>query len=185
MKLNLGCGGNRRDGYVNVDRFPHFHPDVVWDLETFPWPFDADSVDAVALIHVLEHLGGVPDVFIGVMKELHRVCRAGAQIEIIVPHPRSDSFISDPTHVRPVTLDTLTLFNKQWNREVLAEGKANTPLGLYHDVDFAVRKVDHRLTPRWAERLTSGQADRHDILYAMETYNNVIEETLYVLEVLK
>ncbi|WP_029006795.1 class I SAM-dependent methyltransferase [Azospirillum halopraeferens] len=185
MKLNLGCGGNKRDGYVNVDKFPHFTPDVVWDLERFPWPFETDGAEAVALTHVLEHLGGPPDVFIGVMKELHRVCRAGARIEIVVPHPRSDSFISDPTHVRPVTLETLFLFNKDWNRAVLAEGKANTPLGLYHDVDFAVTRVDHRLTPRWAERLTSGRVSQEELRDAMDTYNNVIEETLYVLEVRK
>ena len=42
IRLNLGCGQNKLDGYVNVDKYPTFSPDVLWDLETFPWPFDTD-----------------------------------------------------------------------------------------------------------------------------------------------
>jgi|GEM_PF-1906114 len=40
LKLNIGCGFNKIDGYVNVDAFPDCSPDVLWDLETTPWPFE-------------------------------------------------------------------------------------------------------------------------------------------------
>ena len=36
-------------------------------------------------------------------------------IKIIVPHPRHDDFISDPTHVRPITILGLQLFDKDLN----------------------------------------------------------------------
>ena len=64
MKLNLGCGQNRLDGYVNADREPVVEPDVVMDLEEFPWPFDEHSVDEVMANHVLEHVGARAEVFI-------------------------------------------------------------------------------------------------------------------------
>jgi hypothetical protein len=29
MKLNIGCGFNKHDGFVNVDQFPECEPDVL------------------------------------------------------------------------------------------------------------------------------------------------------------
>ena len=83
MKLNLGCGPPKLPGYLNVDRYGE--PDLRLDLEQFPWPWASDSVDEVLASHVLEHLGTTPDAFIGVMKELYRVCRNGAEVRIAVP----------------------------------------------------------------------------------------------------
>ena len=53
--------------------------------------------------------GRIRRVFLGMMKELYRICRDGAEIEINVPHPRHDNFIGDPTHVRIITPDTLLI----------------------------------------------------------------------------
>ena len=40
MKLNLGSGSKILKGYVNVDKFQYYNPDVVHDLEKFPYPFE-------------------------------------------------------------------------------------------------------------------------------------------------
>ena len=63
LRLNLGCGMNRLDGYVNVDRYGE--PDLRHDLEVVPWPWPDDSVSEVLLKHVLEHLGRDPSVYLG------------------------------------------------------------------------------------------------------------------------
>ena len=110
LKLNLGCGSTKFDGFIGVDMYGN--PDVRHDLEKFPWPWADSTVDEVALVHVLEHLGRDPDVFIGIIKELYRVCRNGALIHIVVPHPRHDNFLGDPTHVRPITYQVMQLFDK-------------------------------------------------------------------------
>jgi hypothetical protein len=50
MKLNLGCGQNKRDGFVNIDKYPTFAPDLLWDLEQTPYPFEAGSVTEITMM---------------------------------------------------------------------------------------------------------------------------------------
>ena len=85
------------------------------DLEKFPYPFDENSVDQIYMSHVLEHIGGESSVFNLIMQELYRICKNNSIIDIFVPHPRNDDFLSDPTHVRPITGMTLCLYDKELN----------------------------------------------------------------------
>ena len=52
-KLNLGCGFDKRDGFVNADNFKECEPDVFMDLEQTPWPLENNGYDYVLLKHVL------------------------------------------------------------------------------------------------------------------------------------
>ena len=45
MKLNLGCGHDHKEGYVNVDVSDLGNPDMVVDLEVTPWPWEDGIVD--------------------------------------------------------------------------------------------------------------------------------------------
>jgi SAM-dependent methyltransferase len=92
--LNLGSGRQYRPDAVNVDVTGDTSPDVVHDLNRRPWPFAADQFDRVIATDVLEHL----DDTAAAMAEVHRVCAAGAIVELIVPHFSSDGAFTDPTH---------------------------------------------------------------------------------------
>lgn len=81
-KLNVGCGKFKKEGYVNVDSYANFNPDVLWDLDVVPYPFPANSFDRIEADHVLEHLTKPFDV----IREFHRIAKPGARIEIRVPH---------------------------------------------------------------------------------------------------
>ena len=70
MRLNLGCGSNKRDGFVNVDLSPLCDPDMVWNLEETPWPWPDSSVSEVVLIHVLEHLGETTEKYFNVLRSM-------------------------------------------------------------------------------------------------------------------
>jgi hypothetical protein len=183
LRLNLGCGMNHRQGYVNVDRFGE--PDVRHDLETFPWPWADDSVEEIVLSHVLEHLGQDPDVFLEIFKEMYRVCRGGATVRIIVPHFRHDYFYSDPTHVRAITTHTLSLFSQRLNQEFIQRNAANSPLGLYLGVDFELTEARFKPSDTWFRLHPEPEVDLEKLLFEGSIYNNLIEEIHMTLRTVK
>lgn len=183
MKLNLGCGSQIFDGWVNVDKFGK--PDQILDLETFPWPWDDNSADEILLSHVLEHLGQKPEVFIAIMRELYRVCRDGATLRVRVPHPRHDTFLTDPTHVRPITAATMEMFSRTANLEWQRTGGTNTPLALYHDVDFELVSARSELDEPYRSMYRDGKISAQDLEKLDRTLNNVVVEIEMVLKAKK
>lgn len=185
LRLNLGCGAKKRDGWVNVDRSPQCQPDMVVDLEAIPWPWPDNSVAEVIAVHVLEHLGREPDSFIAIMGELHRVCAHGAQIHIVVPHPRHTDYLNDPTHVRPITPETLQMFSRKANDRWAEKGWSNTPLAIYTGIDFDLLDVGVGLDARWQAKLDRGEVTWADIEEAHLERNNVVKEYRIRLQAVK
>jgi hypothetical protein len=194
IRLNLGCGANRIEGWLNVDCLgpPVCNPDVVWDLNVTPWrigeqataryhrPLEDSSVTEITLNHVLEHLGATPALFIMIMKEMYRVCEHQALIRIAVPCIRHDDFWGDPTHVRPVTPQIMELFSLRKNKEWREMGAANSCLAMAHGVDFDLESVEQVLDPRFDHL-----KDKPDIAVMAETSWNVIKEIRMVLRSVK
>ncbi|MFB5605886.1 MAG: hypothetical protein ACE5RF_03855 [Nitrosarchaeum sp.] len=108
MKLNLGCGTEYKDGWVNVD-MGNVNCDVKHNIEKFPWPFENSSVNEILMKHVFEHISKTN--FIDVMKEIYRVSENGAIINIESPYAGSDNFWTDPTHKFPMTPRTFDYFD--------------------------------------------------------------------------
>lgn len=183
LKLNLGCGQNHRSGYVNVDKFGQ--PDLVCDLEQFPWPWADNTVIEVVLHHVLEHLGETQAIYLAIFQELYRVCQPNAVVKIAVPHPRHNNFLDDPTHVRAVTAEGLALFSQRNNRLWQEQGLLNTPLGLILGVDFEIIRLTYILEEPWLSRHRCHEITDEDLQYAERHYNNVFRSLLVDLQVIK
>lgn len=183
LKLNLGSGQNPKPGYVNVDKFGA--PDVTWDLEVFPWPWETDSVGEVVMNHVLEHLGAETRVHFGLMQQLYRVCRDGALVHIAVPHPRHDDFLGDPTHVRAFMPQTFELYSKESCRKWAAGGFANSPLAAQLDVDFELVQLKLNLDEPWRSRFADGALTLPELNEAVKRFNNVVKELRVDLRVKK
>jgi predicted SAM-dependent methyltransferase len=185
MKLNLGCGNTKLDGFVNCDQQESCNPDRIVDLEVLPWPFDDNCAEEVVLSHVLEHLGESAKVYLAVIKELYRICAPDAVVRIAVPHPRHDDFLTDPTHVRPILPEQFYMFSKRINAEWRAGGYANTPLADYLDVDFEVEDVSWTVEGDWLTRLQAGEIDTAKLAEAARAQNNVLKEAKITLRVKK
>lgn len=53
VRLNLGCSSYYIPGFINVDQFEKFHPDLVADARDLPYA--PDTVDEIYAGHLLEH----------------------------------------------------------------------------------------------------------------------------------
>lgn len=99
MRLNLGCGALIVPEFVNVDQYEGPGIDVVMDLDTFPWPWEDESVDEVLALDVYEHV----DDPVGFVNEMWRVCRPGAKIRLRTTKWDTRQSFTDPTHKRWLT----------------------------------------------------------------------------------
>ena len=185
MRLNLGCGQHKVPGYLNVDKSPECSPDKVVDLEKVPWPFEDSSCEEVLFTHVLEHLGQQTTTYLAIMRELYRVCRPDALVRIVVPHPRHDTFLIDPTHVRAILPESMLLFSKKRNRECKEKGIPDSPLGLTLNVDFELVEVSQSPDPAWEKEIAAGKMTGEQVLGIARLYSNVIQEITIVMKAIK
>jgi predicted SAM-dependent methyltransferase len=82
MRLNLGCGNDIKEGYINIDKFNNTNG-VDLNADIMKLPFKDETIDEVYISHVLEHFSfdGVQLIF----KEINRVLMIGGDLEIYVP----------------------------------------------------------------------------------------------------
>ena len=106
LKLNLGGGKQKKEGYINIDIVTLPSVDIVHDLNN-GIPFEDDTVDEVYSQHFLEHL---PDT-VKIMEEIYRVCKKDALVRIKVPYFKSIGAFKDPTHVSFFTERTFEYFD--------------------------------------------------------------------------
>ena len=105
--LDLGCGNKKRSGAIGVDFNERTSADIIHNLNIFPYPFEDSSFDEIYLDNTLEHLDDV----LGVMEEVHRICKPGGIVKVIVPYFRSTWAYIDPTHKHFFTVDSFAYFD--------------------------------------------------------------------------
>ncbi|MFO5440950.1 MAG: class I SAM-dependent methyltransferase, partial [Dolichospermum sp.] len=94
LRIDLGCGINKPNGFVGVDLYPGLGVDIVADLSQ-RFPFEDNSVDEVRAHDIIEHL---PER-IHTMNEIWRICKPGAKVNNRVPSTDGRGAFQDPTHI--------------------------------------------------------------------------------------
>ncbi len=129
-KLNLGCGKDIKEGYINLDIVSLEGVDVVADIEK-ELPFEDNYFDEVYSDNVLEHVENLDML----LKELHRICKKEGLIHIIVPHFSFFGSYTDPTHKRFFGYNTFDYFTK------------GSDYNFYSNIEFDI--VDKQLQYYW------------------------------------
>ncbi len=100
MKIDVGSGTYKRPGFIGVDVIPGSDTDVVCDIEREIWPFGENSIGSVFSSHCFEHVR--PESMPHIFKELSRICRDGAELEIWHPYGfHRDGFVMG--HINQIT----------------------------------------------------------------------------------
>lgn len=161
LKLDLGCGMHKKQGFLGVDLSADCQADIMHDLRIAPWPFAANQVAEVHCSHFFEHLDGRERM--AFMNELWRVMKPGAKAVIITPYWNTLAAIQDPTHAWPPVCETsYNYFNKQW-REL--SGVQHYPI--HCDFELAIL---FSLEPEW------NSGDKEQKSFALKYQNRVVRE---------
>jgi len=112
IKLDIGCGNNRQEGFVTLDRSKECKPDIIWDIQKFPYPIPKEACHMVLMSHIWEHIE--PKFRVDVLNEVWRICRKGGQVLISTPYYLSFWASQDPTHYPCANEATFTYFDPRY-----------------------------------------------------------------------
>jgi len=126
LKLDIGCGKNKREGFRGVDQYAMDGVDDICDLRKTPWRFypqgtdgaasyvlEPGSVEEVNCSHFLEHLTSTERVHF--LNELYRVLMVGGKATVVTPHWASNRAYGDPTHQWPPVSEMFFYYlSKEW-----------------------------------------------------------------------
>lgn len=141
--IDLGAGNRRAvPEAISVDVSSATKPDVNWNLNSVPYPFDDSSASMVYCRDVLEHV----DDLVLVLEEIHRIGRRDCIVEITAPHYSCSNTFRDPTHRRGFSAGSFDYF------------EPHSPYGYYSHATFRVaRRFIHfhntrgkRFLEKWA-----------------------------------
>lgn len=133
LRLDLGAGQRKEEGWTSIDISPESGADIVHDLRQTPWPFGDDSVDEARALHFLEHLGGMERM--AFLDELWRVLKPGANVLIIVPYWSSMRAYQDPSHAWPPICEASMLYaNRGWREQ---NGLSHYPIKCDYDFNYS------------------------------------------------
>lgn len=93
IKIDLGCGGSKQDGWIGLDKGQHGKTDIVCDL-SLGIPLEDNYADEIRAYDFIEHM---PDK-IKIMNEIFRVAKPGCRIDIFVPSTDGRGAWQDPDH---------------------------------------------------------------------------------------
>ena len=82
LKLHLGCGSQKKAGFINIDHRATPATDMVCDIIHLPYP--ENSIDRIETYHVIEHIPHpqIPDM----LREWHRILQPGGALIIECPN---------------------------------------------------------------------------------------------------
>ena len=124
-ELVIGCGRYRKkrifvgddDEYKNptfLDMNTEVKPDVIWNLEVLPLPFEDNEFDEIHAYDVLEHIGAQGDWegFFEEFSEYYRILKPDGFLLITAPKYDSLWAWSDPGHTRIISRGTFSFLDR-------------------------------------------------------------------------
>lgn len=204
LKLDIGCGKNKKEGFYGLDLIDFPGVDIVADLRkprwitarlpeelkprmegvqaivTGPpqaWGFLDNSVDEVHCSHFLEHLTNLNDKWerVHFFNELYRIMKLGATAHLVFPHWASTRFYGDPTHKEPFSEMGFYYLTKKWRVT-----DNNAP---HADIEFNPNGYSCDFDATWGYSLHQSLHARHQdhVQYALANFKEAAQDIMATL----
>ena len=168
LRLDLGCGNNKKEGFLGVDFSNECDADIIHNLDIYPYPFEDSTVSEIFCSHFFEHVGSTKNF----MEECWRMLQSGGVLDIIVPYYTSLRATQDFTHKNFISENSFLYFNKNW----IDQNK----LQHYNiDCNFSIDNVRYFYAPEWSTRSVEAQE------WARKHYWNVVLDIQVTLRAIK
>jgi hypothetical protein len=132
LKLNLGCGAHRIEGFLGVDIEPHHEGNIQFDLTKPVWPWKNESVSEVAANYLMMYFDG--EERMAFFNECFRILKVGAKLTVKVPYWASVRIGLDPLYRGPpITEMSFLMYNKEWREK---NNHAHYPLNCDFDYTY-------------------------------------------------
>jgi len=153
--LDLGSGLDRCIvDALTVDKVADTKPDIIHDLDVYPWPFQDSYFEEVYCLDTIEHLRDV----VGTMDEIYRIARGGARVHITTPHFSCSNSYTDPTHLHHLGVFSFDYFTgaNQWHFYSKSRfKKIDMRLNFHNNMkNRLVRRLANRFPAFYEEHLT-------------------------------
>ena len=148
----IPCGGTKEwSNLVTLDFNASHTPDVVWDLNNIPLPFEDNSFDEIHAYEVLEHVGRQGDYkfFFGQFSDFWRILKPNGLFVGTCPLRTSVWAFGDPSHTRVIQKENLYFLDQS----IYDEGANIKTMTDFKDVYQADFKVEQAVDLPDQERL--------------------------------
>ena len=149
----MGCGNDRTkcladvthpkwEGLTTLDGDPTCEPDIIWDLEQIPYPFDDNTFDEIHAYCVLEHCGRQGDYrfFFAQWAEFARILKPDGRFFGICPKHTSMWAWGDPSHTRIISPQSLRFLAQRVYNDV---GKtAMSDYRRIYSADLVIQRIE-------------------------------------------
>ncbi len=113
IKLDIGCGNNKREGYIGIDIDKDSDADII--VSALDLPFDDNSVDEIYSLHLVEHFN-LEEVKV-FLSEIYRVLKKGSFVFLKVDTDWTKKRLlrKDLTYKRRYSVKELKKILRQFN----------------------------------------------------------------------
>ncbi len=105
--LNISCGAEKIPGSVGIEIYKKLSPDILHDLNQYPYPIKENVFNKVCIKNVLFLLNDP----ISVMEEVYRLCKNNAKVIVVQPYFRSVCNHVDPYLKSFGTVHSISFFD--------------------------------------------------------------------------
>lgn len=113
IKLDIGCGRNKREGFTGVDIDEKSDADII--ASALNLPFEEGNVEEINCSHLVEHFS--PEEAQKVFDEIYRVLRKDGLAHLKIDRDWSEKRLleKDPTHKRRYSVEEIKKMTKKFS----------------------------------------------------------------------